>query len=300
MRRKQLYALILSALLMMTALLPWSVLADNGDGTGESGESLVTMGADLNDEQRAKVYADFGIAEGSVPEIKVTNAEERAYLEGLVSEKKIGNAALSCLYITLLPEGEGLDITVKNINYCTEQMYINALQTAGIRDARVIISAPKTVSGTGALTGAYKAYETLTGKSLSDLAKSVGAEELVLTGELAEYIGSDEAAAIIRELKGILDQTQSMTDDEVRTEIRNIAQMYSVSVTDAQVDQVLALCRKFEGLDTDELQKQLTTLATTVQKAAEVKETASKVIGNVKNFFVSVGNFFTKLFGKKN
>lgn len=300
MKKKSIPALMLAALLLAAALVPQLVLADNDNGTGEEGKCLVTMGADLNDEQRAKVYADFGIAEGSVPEIQVTNAEERSYLEGLVSEKKIGNVALSCLYITLLPEGEGLDITVKNINYCTEAMYRNALQTAGIYNARVIISAPKTVSGTGALTGAYKAYETLTGTSLSDLAKAVGAEELVLTGELAEYIGSEEAAAMIGELKKILDQTQAMTDGELREEIRKLAKTYNVSVTDGQVEQVLSLCRKFEGLDTDELQKQLTTLAGTVQKAAEAKEQLSKFADNVKGFFSSVGNFFTKLFGKKN
>lgn len=299
MKKKRSIALLLCMLMIAVFMLPQMILADEGEGATDGLGCLVTMGADLNEEQRAKVYADFGIVEGSVPEIKVTNAEERSYLEGLVSDKKIGNVALSCLYITLLPEGEGLDITVHNINYCTEKMYSNALRTAGIKDARVIISAPKEVSGTGALTGAYKAYETLTGKSLSDLAKSVGAEELIVTGQLAEYIGSDEATAIIAELKNVLDQTQNMSDDEVRTEIRNIAKSYNVAVTDAQVEQILALCRKLEGLGTDELRQQLTNLATTVQKANEVKETVTKVVEDVKGFFASVGSFIGKLFGKK-
>ena len=293
MRKTRLTALALCMLLLM-ALLPITVFAEE---EGDAGKSLVTMGADLTAEQRAAVYEDFGIAEGSVTEIRVTNSEERATLGGLVPDEKIGTVALSCLYITLLSEGEGLDITLYNINYCTEQMYRNALLTAGITDARVIISAPMKVSGTGALTGAYKAYEQLTGTTLSDLAKSIGAEELVLTGELAEYIGSDEAAAIIAELKKILDVTQSMTDDEVRSEIQKIAANYNVSVTDGQVEQILSLCRKLEGLDTDALQERLTSLATTVQQASEVKETVSTVVDSVKSFFASVGGFFTKLFG---
>ena len=156
----------------------------------EAGEARAVIGANLDQAQVAGVYADFGIERGSVKEIIVTNADEREYLEGLVDEKKIGSVALSCVYIKLLEEGSGLSIEANNINWCTEQMYINALTTAGITDAKVIVSAPFAVSGTAALTGVYKAYEDITGKSLSDLAKLVGVEELVVTGQLAEYIGS--------------------------------------------------------------------------------------------------------------
>ena len=212
-------------------------------------------------------------------------------------ERKIGSVALSCIYITTLEPGAGLDITIYNINYCTEQMYVNALTTAGITDARVIVSAPFPVSGTGALTGVYKAYEDITGTALNDLAKLVGAEELVVTGELAEYIGSEEAAGIVASLKEILDQTQAMSDDEVRSEIRRIAEAYSVAVTDAQVQQLLDLVRKLEGLDTGELQQRLTGLAQTAQAVNTVSDTISRVYESVKDFFASVGDFFVRLFG---
>lgn len=257
----------------------------------------VTMGADLTEVQRAAVYRDFGIEEGSVRELTVTNAEERAYLEGLVPDRKIGSVALSCIYITTLDPGAGLDITIYNINYCTEQMYVNALTTAGITDAKVIVSAPFPVSGTGALTGVYKAYEDITGVALNDLAKLVGAEELVVTGELAEYIGSAEAAEIVSQLKNILDQTQAMSDAEVRDEIRRIAEMYSVNVTDAQVEQLLNLVRKLEGLDTGELQQRLAGLAKTAQSVNTVSDTISRVYESVKDFFASIGDFFVRLFG---
>lgn len=266
-------------------------------GAESAGNQRVTMGADLTDVQREAVYRDFGIEPGSVRELIVTNQEERAYLEGLVPERKIGSVALSCIYITTLEPGAGLDITIYNINYCTEQMYVNALTTAGITDARVIVSAPFPVSGTGALTGVYKAYEDITGTALNDLAKLVGAEELVVTGELAEYIGSEEAAGIVASLKEILDQTQAMSDDEVRSEIRRIAEAYSVAVTDAQVQQLLDLVRKLEGLDTGELQQRLTGLAQTAQAINTVSDTISRVYESVKDFFASVGDFFVRLFG---
>ena len=265
----------------------------------EVGEERVTMGADLTDRQREAVYKDFGIEEGSVTELTVTNDEERSYLEGLVPDGKIGSVAISCIYIKTLPAGSGMTVEIHNINYCTEDMYINALTTAGITDAQVIVSAPFPVSGTGALTGAYKAYEDITGNSLSSLAKSAGAEELVVTGELAEYIGSEDATQMINELKSMLDKTQGMTDDQVRSEIKNLATMYNVSLTDAQIEQVLSLVRKLEGLDADQLQEQLVGIAKAAQTANKVGEVTSKVFDDVKGFFSAVGNFFSGVFGEK-
>lgn len=265
----------------------------------EAGDQRVTIGANLDDAQRAQIYKDFGIEPGTVTEIIVTNENEREYLEGLVPDGKIGNVALSCVYITMLEEESGLAITTNNINWCTADMYKNALTTAGISDAKVMISAPFPVSGTAALTGIYKAYEDITGETLSDLAKSVGAEELITTGQLAEYIGSEDATEIINQLKGILDQTQNMTDDEVREEIRRIAKDYNVSITDAQVDQLLKLCRSLEKLDVNELKDKLLSLTETVQKAGKVQESISNFTTGVKDFFASIGTFFSNLFGGK-
>lgn len=280
-------------LLMLLSILPCFVLAEDEK---TEGDRRLTLGADLSEAQRAQIYADFGLTPGEVRELTVTNAEERAYLEGLVSEKKIGSKALSCSFITILPEGRGLTVELHNINYCTEAMYKNALTTAGITDALVRISAPFPVSGTGALTGIYKAYEDMTGVSLNDLAKQLGAEELVLTGELSEYMGSEEAAGLMGELKKILDNTASMSDEEVLEEIKKIAAAYNVNLSDAMYKQILSLCRKLEGLNEEELQKQLTELSKTAEKAGKAAQTVQRVYESVKTFFEQAGDFFTNLF----
>ncbi len=296
MKRKLAAALALTLCFM---LLPAAALADE-EGAQEQGEARVTIGANLDEEQIAQIYRDFGIERGSVEEITVTNADERAYLEGIAPERKIGSVALSCIYIKTLEEGAGLQITTNNINWCTAEMYTNALVTAGITDAEVKVSAPFDVSGTAALTGIYKAYEDITGATLSEIAKNAGVEELVTTGELAEYIGSEEATQIVNELKKILDQTKNMTDDEVRAEIRGIAEAYNVSITDTQVDQLLRLCRSLEKLDVDKLQEQLVSLTKTLEGAKKVETKMNEFGTNIKNFFQKIGDFFARLFGKGN
>lgn len=277
------------ALCMVLCILPTSAHAL------EAGEARVTIGADLDEAEQAQVYADFGIERGTVKEIIITNADERAYLEGIAPEKKIGSVSLSCTYIVIGEPGSGLSVTTKNINWCTSQMYISALTTAGITDAVVVITAPFAVSGTAALTGIYKAYEDVTGFTLNEIAKSVGVEELITTGNLAELIGSDEASQIVNELKNALTRLQTMTDDEVRTEIKNLCDTYNVVLSDSQINQLLSLCRSLEKLDLDELKDKLVGLAQTVDKADQAAKTLSGFMSSVKNVLAKITDFFGKI-----
>ncbi len=287
--KRKLLSLILAAVLCLSASFTTALAID-------AGQERVIIGANLDDAQRAQIYADFRIEQGDVTELTVTNDEERAYLEGLVSEGKIGNVALSCVYIKTLDEGEGLKISTNNINWCSKQMYVNALTTAGISDAEVRISAPFEVSGTAALTGLYKAYEDITGETLDRTAKTVAAEEIVVTGNLAEMIGDVDATEMVNQLKLILEQTKDMTDDEVRAEIKSIAKNINVAVTDGQVEQLLDLCRSLEKLDSDELAAKVESITKTLEGASKAQQTVSKVFEGIKNFFASVGNFFANLF----
>ncbi len=260
------------------------------------GKARVVMGADLDEEQRAQIYRDFSLAEGDIQELTITNQEERAYLEGIAPEDKIGNLALSCVYIRTLEENSGLTITLHNINWCSENMYRNVLVTAGITDASVMISAPYPVSGTAALSGIYKAYEDVTGEKLDESAKKAAANELFITGALAETIGSTDATLLVNELKGILDQTQNMTDDEVHKEIHSLAKSLGIQVTDSQIEQLVGLCRELEGLDTQQLQEHLESIAGTVDSAQKTNAFFSALEKNIQNFFTNIGTFFSNLF----
>ena len=252
-------------------------------------EARVVIGADNSEEQIADVYSSFGINRGDVTELQVTNSEERHYLEGLVPDQKIGDVALSCVYIQP-NDGGGIELEVNNINYVTEKMYMAALSTAGITDAKVKVSAYKPVSGTGALAGIYKAYEDMTGTVLSELAKDTAVEELVVTGELQEALG-DVSVDIINDLKGKLKETKNMTDDQIIELIRETADKYEVTLTDDQVQQILHLVKKFNELNLD---------PDTFLNLFQAKEGVENFFTSVGDFFKSIGDFFVNLFGGGN
>ena len=290
MKRMRKAAALLLALL---CLLPLGAAAH-----AENAQTRAVIGADLTEEQIASVYQLFGVTRGDVAELRVTNEEERATLSGYVDESVIGKYSISCVYVELLESGAGMDVTTSNVNWCTPEMYMSALATAGITDAKVIVAAPFEVSGTAALTGVYKAYEDITGEKLDDLAKLVSTQELTITGELAEEIGEMDSTSIVNDLKLMLDETRRMSDSEIRAEIVAIAGEYNVKLTDTQIDQLITLCRSLEKLDGDALKSRVEEIQGTLKKMSEAKtkvvgfvQTVKKVVTSVKSFFERIGKF---------
>lgn len=283
---------LILALLMLGSCI---CLADS------SANSRTAIGADLDENQIETVYKAFGIDRGDVPEITVTNKDERHYLEGLIDENIIGTRAISCIYIEALEDGEGLNVSVKNISWCTADMYMNAMVTAGISDANVKIVAPFEVSGTAALTGIYKAYEDITGEKLDEDAKLAGTKELTITAELADEIGSTDSASIVNELKLMLDETREMSNDELRAKIKEIAGKYGVNLSDEQIDKLIDLCRSMEDLDIDTLKQKVEDVQQYLKDIAdnggEIKDFLANVADTVQEFVNKIIDFFKQLFG---
>lgn len=283
---KRLLALALALMLMLS--VGAAAYADNI-------QSRAVIGADLTEEQVALVYQAFGLQRGGAIELTVTNGEERQYLEGYVDSAVIGTRSISCVYVELLSDGAGMDVTTSNITWCTPEMYIQALATAGITDARIIVAAPFEVSGTAALTGIYKAYEDMTGKKIDNIAKLVSTQELTITGELAQEIGSMDSTSIVQELKLMLDETKNMTDEEIRAQVVQIAGRYNVTLTDTQIQQLISLCRSLEGLDADQLKSRVEDVQNTLNKVSTAKTQVVGFVTTVKKVVTSVASFFERI-----
>ena len=135
----------------------------------------------------------------------------------------------------------------------------------------------------------------MTGKKLDDLAKLVSTQELTITGELANEIGSMDSTSIVNDLKLMLDETQKMSDDEIRTEIIDIAGRYNVSLTNTQIQQLIDLCRSLEGLDADSLKARVEEVQGTLQKVSDAKTKVVGFVETVKKVVTSVSSFFDKI-----
>jgi len=135
----------------------------------------------------------------------------------------------------------------------------------------------------------------MTGQKLDNIAKLVSTQELTITGELAQEIGSMDSTSIVQDLKMMLDETKNMTDDQIRQEIIQIAARYNVSLTDTQINQLITLCRSLEGLDADQLKARVEEVQNTLNKVSTAKTQVVGFVNTVKKVVTSVASFFDKI-----
>ena len=212
--------------------------------------TYLALGEDLSHKQLKTVLKIFEVDDIDDCEvIYVTNEDEHKYLDEYVDPAKIGTEALSCVMINENDSDE-IDVEIYNINYCTEDMYENALETAGVRGAEVVVAGPYAISGTAALVGTIKAYEEMTGKKVSDKVVEAAVDELTTTGDIGEEIGDKGAVAeIVDDVKEMIAENPDMSEDDIVQAIKDAASKVGVTLSDKNVERIKNMITKLKGID---------------------------------------------------
>lgn len=222
----------------------------------EKDKPYLALGADLSAEQRATVLALMGIDPSKLDEydvVYVNNEEEHRYLDAYIDSSKIGTRSLSSIVIVEREKGNGINISTNNISYCTVGMYKNALATAGIKDADIIVAGPTAISGTAALVGIFKAYTEMTGEVIKEESIDTALNELVLTGALEDSTGADadEIEAMIAYVKQAVVEHDMSDEKEIREAIEEGCKEFGVTLTEEDKQEIVKLMLKISELDLD-------------------------------------------------
>ena len=222
---------------------------------GSFSGGYISLGADLTSDEKAKVLALFGVDEKELDNYKVvyvTNQEEHQYLDSYISSSQIGNQAWSSVLITEGKKGSGINVTTKNVIYCTTGMYANALATAGVEDVNVVVAGPFNVSGTAALVGALKAYSEMTGETVDEDVVDAAVDEMVTTGSLEDGTDADneKVEGMVAYLKEQIANSDNK-DKELDQIINDAANKFEITLNEDQFNQLKSLLEKLGGLHLD-------------------------------------------------
>lgn len=242
---------------------------------------VVTLGANLSDEQKSSMYEYFGTSADKVETIEVTNADERKYMEGIATEAQIGTRTFSCSYVEPTESG-GIQVKTANLTFVTSSMIASTLMTSGVENCNVVAASPIEVSGTGALTGIMMAYETASGEELDEGQKAAATEELVTTGELADSIGQQEATDLMNDIKQDVIENDLSEEGEITDAVNKAAGSLNVTLTDDQIDKIVALMQKIAEYDYD---------------VKSLKDTLENLEGKTEGFFTKIWNSIKGFFG---
>ncbi len=275
--KRKLFAGLLAFFMAAAVMLPVQVKAD--------GQRVVTLGANLSEEQEKSILRYFGINDLSKVEvIYITNQDERDHLASYIPLEQIGTRTLSCAYVSPTNSG-GIRVKTANLNYVTSNMFASTLSTLGIVNCDVIAAAPFPISGTGALTGVIMAYEEASGEKLAQSRKDLATQELITTGTLADEIGQLQATEVVNDIKiqiiGNQVEDEEMIDmivDEVvnRLNERSFSDEEEMMVVEEDVD-----------LLDDEDREMLKDLARQIAEQKydyeEMRDTLERVDGNIRS-----------------
>jgi uncharacterized protein YpuA (DUF1002 family) len=275
------------------AILPLQAFADMAEG-----DMIVTLGENLTEEQKNMLLSEMK-APDDVQIITVTNEEEHQYLGNYISKSLIGTRAISSSAVTIGKAGSGLEVETNNINWVTDEMYINALITAGVKDAKIYITAPTSVSGTAALTGIIKAYEISAEKTIPEDVKQAANEEMVETAKLGESVGNENASALIAKIKEEIAKNPPKTDADLRTIIEQAAKELGITLSDEQINSLIDLFNKIKDLNIDwnQVGDQLNKAKDKISKFLESEE-GQGFLEELKQFFSSLIDAIKAFFSK--
>lgn len=293
--KKRGIALILTGI--MLAASPMAVYADREDAKLEI--PYVSLGADLKAGDKAVVLDLLGVTESELENytvVTVTNQDEHDYLDDYLDKSVIGTRALSSVLVEGKKEGNGIQVTTHNITYCTPGMYENALATAGIKDADIVVAGPFNISGTAALVGAIKSYENMTGEKVDADNIDTATNELVVTGQVAENVGDKEKVEqLIGVIKEQVVEGQAVTTEEIAEVIDQAAGEMEIQLSEEDRQAIIRLMEKISDLDLDigTLKEQAKNLYDKIEDLGLKLDVNEE---QVKGFFQKIIDFLKNLF----
>ena len=223
---------------------------------------ILSFGSSLTKVEELELREYFGVA-SDMEAIYVDNATtiEQLGLAPNALDNYTGGW-YSSAHVKLTNKG-GVQVTSKNVNLVTNEMFANALITSGILNCEVNVSAPFMVTGESALAGILAGAEEIMGESLSEENKVVAKEEIDTTLDIADEILNDTnneinnsgdsstiASGIINDIKQqvIKDSPNSTQIQEI---IINVTNNYGVELSEESQAQVLSLMEDVNDLDID-------------------------------------------------
>jgi len=249
----------------------------------------VTLGADLSDIQKNEMLKYFEVTKNDANILEITSKEEHTLLGKVASEAQLGNKSISCSYIEPTEKG-GLTVVTNNLTWVNDGMIKNALITAGIENANVKASAPFKVSGTAALAGILKGFESSSaGKKIDENKKAIANEELVTTGDIAEKIGQNDASNLMNDIKKDVIKEKPKTDEEINKIVDKAIKEYGDKLSDEDISNIKDVMSKINSLDLNynNLKDQLNDVTN------QLKDKLSSA--EAKGFFAKLSEMFSNL-----
>lgn len=259
------------------------------------GEPAVVYGETLTDEQKEEVRRLLEVDSSEVNEFTVTGQELSNYIGGNPNSRMYSSAK-----ITHKENGHGIVVnivTADNITEVTNEMYSNALLTAGVENALIEVASPVQVTGHSALSGIYKAYDA-EGAELDKDRMEVANEELNVATELAkkEGVSQEKVSELMTDIKKEIADKDPATREDVEEIVKEQLAKLEIELSEEDRQLLTDLFEKMRDIDIDfdKVRDQLEDLTSKIKDKLDDLNIDNGFWEKVVNWFK---NLFNSIFG---
>ncbi|AKG05422.1 hypothetical protein AAV35_012035 [Salimicrobium jeotgali] len=287
------YWLLTGVALVMFLSAAVSVQASNSNSINEKlGLPIVVYGDALSESQRSDVSDLLETSKHEqLDEFTVTGQDIAEYIGGNPNSNMYSSVKI------IHQDSGGLNVDIvspDNITEVTREMYENALLTAGVENAEVLVASSVAVSGHSALTGIYKAYDAK-GASLDKDRMQVASEELDVATSIGEKegISKDEISSLLTEIKKAIAEQNPATREEVEQIVETQLDSLQIELSPEDRKRLTDLFDQMRNLNInfDEMQSQLDDLASGFQDLINDEGFWNNIKTAVQDFLRSLRNF---------
>lgn len=276
------------------AIAPFTLASDGDEDVIDEryGKPKVVLGEALSDSDKDKVRNLLNATNPDQVDEYIITAEDLVnFIGGDPSSNMYSSAK-----ITRKEEGHGVVVNIvnpENITQVTNEMYANALLTAGVENALIEVASPLKVTGHSALTGIYKAFN-VDGESLDQERMEVANEELDVATDLAEDAGIDpeKVSELLSEIKREISEQNPATKEDVERIVREQLEQLNIELSPEDREMLTNLFEKMRDLNIDfgKVSEQLETIV------SDLKGKLDEVTGgDTEGFWQEVKNFFQRI-----
>ncbi len=217
-----------------------------------TGQQVVTYGADTTQAERQELAQLFGV-DAAAQATTVTTQDMLQVLQGTGLPVAATDKSISSSVLTCLNHGDGLTVRTQHISRITAPVYANAMVTAGVGDATVLVAAPQAnpVTGETALVGVLRAYPQCQGGKQPEQARvNLAYEQIARTVALAGPSGDlTKASATMLDAAQPVITGQARDDAAVGASLDRAAQAQGIAVPPTQRGDLVTFLTKLGGLD---------------------------------------------------
>ena len=238
---------------------------------------VVTLGADLSDEQKNTMLKYFKVDSSQVQIIYVTNQDERDHLSSYVPLEQIGTRTVSCAYVKPTTSG-GIKVRTANLNWVTCNMIASSLSTSGVTNCEVVAACPfRSIRYRSTDRYPDGRCRHASGQKLDETKKELATEEMVVTGNLADSVGQNDATTVINQAKMQVIADNVQNADDIYNIVVNISNNNNVTLTDDEINTIVNLLQQISQQDYDysEMQETLERVNDNVTGKAEESSDSS-------------------------